>query len=86
MKCRFEDIRSLDGGLAPARIGGEAGFINPDGSWIIEPRFEKTFEFDGELAVVQIDRKWSYIDRAGGIVWTSEEGAQALYPPAPLIY
>jgi hypothetical protein len=72
--------------MAPARIGDKAGFIAPDGSWAIQPLFDKTFRFFGDLAVVRIGHVWGYISRAGKIVWTSDEGALVAYPPAPLFY
>jgi hypothetical protein len=86
VECKFDDIRTFDGGIAPARIGGDAGFIDRDGSWVIEPQFKKTFGFVGDLAVVRMGRSWSYINRAGRVIWTSNEGARILYPPAPLFY
>jgi WG containing repeat len=84
--CQYDDVGTFDGGIAPARIGNKAGFIGPDGSWIIQPHFDKSFRFLGDLAVVRLGHTWSYISRAGDIVWTSAEGAPVVYPPAPLFY
>ena len=44
------------------------GWCNEDGSIVIEPRFEKGFNFyDAPLAPVRIDGKWAYINRKGKI-------------------
>jgi hypothetical protein len=86
VECRYDDVGTFDGGIAPARIGDKAGFIDANGSWIIQPLFDKSFKFVGDLAVVRAGHKWSYISRAGEVVWTSEDWAPTIYPPAPIYY
>jgi hypothetical protein len=45
VSCRFDELREFDGGLAPAKVDGKAGFISPDGSWVIQPKFDKCYRF-----------------------------------------
>ena len=49
-------------------LGYEWGYVDTDGDWIIEPRFEKARVFAEGLAAVQLGGKWGYIDQTGAIV------------------
>jgi hypothetical protein len=61
-------------GLAGARRSPsvserEWGYIDRAGNWVVEPQFDHALPFDGELAMVDQDRKIGYIDRSGRFVW-----------------
>jgi hypothetical protein len=70
--------------MAPAKIDGKAGFLSAKGKWLIEPKFDRCLSFFRDLAVVRQGKTYSYIQRDGHTVWTSQPGAQLLYPPPPL--
>ena len=74
----------LNAGMAAAKLGGKAGFVSPSGKWVIEPHFDKTLSFFGDLAVVKLGKTYSYIQRDGQIVWMSQPGASLQYPPHSL--
>lgn len=84
VECRFDDLDWLNGGKAPAKLDGKAGFVSGAGNWLIEPKFDRCLSFFRELAVVKLGETYSYIQRDGRIVWTSQPGASLQYPPAPL--
>lgn len=81
--CRFDDLGELNGGLAFAKADGKAGFVSSGGSWVIRPEFDRCYPFFGALAVVRkTGGIYSYIQRNGETVWTSEPGAQLQLPYA----
>ena len=41
------------------------GFIDSNGRWVIEPRFEDAYRFHEGLARVRLDGKWGYVDETG---------------------
>jgi hypothetical protein len=84
VECRFDKLGELEAGMAPAHIDGKAGFVSATGGWLIEPKFDRSHGFFRNLAVVKLGETYSYIQRDGQIVWTSQPGAQLQYPPAPL--
>ncbi len=54
--------------VANVRFEGKTGFLNEDGSWLLEPVYEKGRNFsDGVVAVLK-DDKWGYIDAKGAVV------------------
>jgi hypothetical protein len=83
VECQFDELESLNAGMAPAKIDGKAGFISAAGKWLIEPKFDRCLGFFGNLAVVKLGKTYSYIQRDGRIVWTSQPEAQLQYPPEP---
>jgi hypothetical protein len=75
-----DDLSEFDCGMAPATLDGKSGFISPEGRWLIDRRFDRCRSFLGEMAVVVVENRYSYISRSGETVWTSEPGA---LPPSP---
>ena len=55
--------------MARVRVDGRWGFIRPDGSVAIEPRFDVAWDFSHGLALVGIDGKYGYIDSSGSYIW-----------------
>ena len=47
------------------KVGGEWGYIDKTGEFIIEPQFDNAAPFSEGLARVQIRKRWGYIDKAG---------------------
>ena len=53
--------------LIPAGINGKSGYIDQDGNWAIEPKYDLTASFisaDG-LGAVKINDRWGKIDNTG---------------------
>ena len=84
LECQFDELEPLNIGMAPAKIDGKAGFLSAKGKWLIEPKFDRCLSFFRDLAVVKQEKTYSYIQREGQIVWTSQPGASLQYPPRPL--
>lgn len=88
LDCQFDELEPLNAGMAPAKMDGKAGFLSAKGEWLIEPKFDRCLSFFRDLAVVRdgstTGSTYSYIQRSGHIVWTSQRGAQLPYPPQPL--
>ena len=66
---KFESLGQLYNGLAPARVGGQSGFIDRTGAFVIPAKFDSVgyFEDDG-LSLAGADKKWGLIDRSGAWV------------------
>jgi hypothetical protein len=75
----FDKLDEFDGGMAAACLDGKAGYITPEGVWIVEPKYDRCYRFVHSLAVVVAGANYSYISRKGTTVWTSEAYA---YPQA----
>jgi hypothetical protein len=83
LACQFDELGGLNAGMAPAKTDGKAGFLSASGKWLIEPKFDRCLSFFGDLAAVKLGKTYSYIQRDGQTVWTSQPGAQIQYPPQP---
>jgi hypothetical protein len=75
LDCQFDELEPPNAGMAPAKIDGKAGFISAAAKWLIEPKFDRCLSFFGNLAVVKLGKTYSYIQRDGQIVWTSQPEA-----------
>ena len=58
----------MSDGLAPAKVGGKWGFVQADGAFAIEPRFDEAKSFEQGLAEVHIGKRMAYIDREGNAI------------------
>lgn len=65
----FADARPFAEGLAPARASDGWGYVDPQGNWVIEPRFDSASAFSDGLAKV----RGQIIDRDGQIVFDGRE-------------
>lgn len=55
--------------LQPAqKIGGKYGFINDDGTFVIEPIYDEVKGFHNEVAIVKKDGLYGFIDTQGQLV------------------
>ena len=55
--------------LAPAQLpGGQYGFINTSGDFVIDPRFDFASAFSENLAAVRDDGLWGYVSTDGEVV------------------
>ncbi len=62
----FEHCKSFAYGLAPVRQKRRYGYLQQDGSWLIQPRYRTAFVFQAPgLAVVRKRRKYGVIDSLG---------------------
>jgi len=61
---------SFSEGLAPVMTEGlKWGYINKDGKFVIEPRFDLAGQFTEGFAKVAIGDKLGYIDKQGRYIW-----------------
>ena len=51
--------------LMPAKKYGKWGFLNKNGDWIIQNKYEEAYYFSEGLAAVKYFGNWGYIDRHG---------------------
>lgn len=49
-------------------VGGQWGFVNKAGRWVVGPGYEAAGEFDGGQARVKRDGVWFTIDRSGKVM------------------
>ncbi len=53
-------------GPAPAKgESGKWGFLSPDGTWAVEPKFIEVKPFQADLAAARENEKWGYLDPSG---------------------
>ena len=51
--------------IACARSDKEWGYINEDGSWLINPQFEHVHNFSEGYAAMQKGGEWGFVDKTG---------------------
>lgn len=56
-------------GVAPAMMDDQWGYIDRDGDWLVEPRFNQAYHFRGALALVVDSETVGYINRQGEYIW-----------------
>ncbi len=54
--------------VASVRHEGKFGYIKEDGSWFIEPSYDKAANFSDGMAAVYNDGKWGFIDSKNQLV------------------
>lgn len=64
----FEDAKPFLDLYAAVKQNGKWGFVDTDGTLVIDCKFENAKSFGQHLAAVKQDGKWGYIDRNGNIV------------------
>lgn len=52
-------------GLAYAKKGGKFGFVDPNGKWVIEAKYDKVEPFKDGFARVKLGALWGFIDKSG---------------------
>lgn len=67
-----EPIRYRDE-LIWVRKNEKNGFVKPDGTVIVECRFDDLSKFNGELAEFRDDSGQGYVNREGAIVWSTSQ-------------
>lgn len=65
---QFDVIRFSEGRCRICNISDKYGFINREGTIVVEPRFDWAEDFDDGLAYVEIYGKRGYVDRKGGYI------------------
>ena len=63
-------------GLCKGRQRGLVGFFNPDGEWVIPPKFKAVRDFKNGYAAVQLDDLWGLINKEGE--WVLDPEYEAL--------
>jgi len=68
----FEKADIFSGGLAPVQVGERSGFIDQDGDFAIEPRYDVVYPFSEGLAVARLAEgrspTYGLIDQSGKFV------------------
>lgn len=66
----FHSIRPFEDGVAITQVeeGGPYGYLRPDGTWAIEPRFRRAGAFEDGRAIVFDDQGAAVVDAGGEIV------------------
>lgn len=67
-ECRFAELGAFSGGLAPAQVdwGAKYGFVDCEGHFVIEARFESAEPFsEGRAAVRDSEDRYGFIDSDG---------------------
>ena len=63
---RFSEANGFCEGLASAADEeGNWGFINRGGEWVIPPRWDGAYRFEGGIAEIEQDKKYFFIDKKG---------------------
>lgn len=64
------DLNHVDEETGAMSLTGRAqsGFIDPNGTWVIDRQFGIARDFSEGLAAVEVKGKWGYIDRGGRVV------------------
>lgn len=57
--------QGTDKRLVPAWDDGKWGYINAEGSFVIEPQFDEANDFSEGLAAVCVNGKWGFVDEHG---------------------
>jgi hypothetical protein len=65
---KFDNVRSVESGMAPVSLDGRWGFIDAGGRPAIEPQFDRVLRFSGPYAPAQVDKLYGLIDRTGAWV------------------
>jgi hypothetical protein len=64
----FDDLKPFSGGLAPAKLSSNFGYINKRGEFVIGAKFEDADEFVGDFAAVKLNGKWGFVNKHGELV------------------
>jgi hypothetical protein len=63
--ARFADALPFAEGYAPVKLGPQWGYINSQGSMVVQPVFDEVSAFSGKMAAARLGSKWGYIDPDG---------------------
>lgn len=63
----------FDGEYSLRELGGRSSFIDKSGKECFNKTFNRARPFHNDLAMVQVDGKWGYINRNGEYVWDPSE-------------
>jgi len=61
----FADAMPFAEGYAPVKLGEQWGYINDQGSMVIQPGFDEATGFSNKMAAARLGPKWGYIDPEG---------------------
>jgi len=70
--------------LAPVESGDRWGYINPNGTFAINPQFDSAYEFKDGLAMVVLNKQLGYINASGKFVLHPRQPKVLLLTPMPL--
>lgn len=76
----FDDIGTFSDGLAWFCQNGECGYIDPQGTVVLEPIYEEARDFSNGRAVVSKDGKRGLIDKTGAVIIPCEYDSLKVLP------
>ena len=79
-KSVFLDATHYSDGMIAVRGNGKVGYMDLDGQIAIEPRYDAGGAFAEGLAPVQMNGRWSFIDKSGATVAQLPEGVVFALP------
>jgi hypothetical protein len=65
LRFEFQGTRDFSENLAAVSVNGKWGYINSQGTMIIEPQFDEALKFSEGLAAVRQKSLWGYINHDG---------------------
>ncbi|MBC7475038.1 MAG: WG repeat-containing protein [Candidatus Sericytochromatia bacterium] len=76
---QFDRLEVFSEGLAVAKkSGSKYGYIDISSKFVISEQFENAESFLGDLAKVETDEEYAYINRLGKIVWSTRKENEKL--------
>lgn len=64
----FSSLGNFEDGLAPAQIpGGQYGYVDEAGEFVVQPQFDFASTFSNKFAAVRTDGLWGYVNSSGSI-------------------
>ena len=70
----FDDAQQFSEGLAAVHIKNQWMFLDADGNIAVKPRFlDRVSNFKNDLARIEKDSMWAYIDGQGQLIWLEAE-------------
>jgi hypothetical protein len=71
MAERFDAVGLFQHGLAAVELRGRYGLIRPDGTWALEPKFDRAQPFRDNVALVKDDGRAGLLDATTG-AWITQ--------------
>ncbi|WP_190679889.1 WG repeat-containing protein [Leptolyngbya sp. FACHB-671] len=61
-------VSHFSAGLATVYVNSKLGYMDTQGTIVIQPQFDEALPFSEELAAVRVGERWGFIDRTGQLV------------------
>lgn len=61
----LDEVGHFEHGVAPVRLDSKMGFLRSDGSWYLEPAWDRVWPFHHDRALIEAEHCLAYIDTRG---------------------